>query len=145
MSFDIEICARTVWMEFRGEGSDAMLAGAWSIINRHNSGRWYAGKTLAQCCLYSALVGGKYSNFGQYSSWNTDDPNRMSMACVADDDPLLTECLSYVMDALQGDGSDPTGGATHYYANTLPAPPAWAATGTFTVQVGKTRFYKNVN
>ena len=40
-------------------------------------------------------------------------------------------------------GADPSLGATHYFAVSIPAP-AWAATGEFTTQVGNHRFYKNV-
>lgn len=135
MSFDVEIAARTLWMEFRGEGAPALQAGAWAIVNRHNAGKWYSGHTLAECCLIAY----------QFSSWNSTDPNRIAMARLDDADPLLQECRSYMLDALANEGSDPTDGATNYYSTDIVLPPAWAATATFTVQIGKTRFFKNVN
>lgn len=135
MSFDIEIAARTVWMESRGEGAQGMIACAWAIVNRHNAGKWYSGHTLAECCLIGY----------QFSSWNSTDPNRIEMARLDDGDALLQECRSYILDALSNEGADPTEGATNYYSTDIILPPTWAASATFTVQIGKTKFFKHVN
>ncbi len=48
------------------------------------------------------------------------------------------------MTVIRGEVPDPTGGATHYYATTMPRPPAWVKGATFTVQIGAHRFYRNV-
>lgn len=134
---DILIMTMTAWDEARGEGQDGIRAQIHSVINRFNAGRWYSRKTLAATCLLGYA----------YSAWNSNDPNRVASAEIPLDEPLMTLCRGEVTLALLDGSEDPTNGATHYYASTMPAPPAWAdpATGSkFTVQIGKHRFYMDV-
>lgn len=134
MTFDLDIAARTVWMESRSEPVAGQRAVAWVIANRHKTARWYSGHTLAECCLMAQ----------QFSCWNTNDPNRISMSRLDDDDPTLLSMRSYVIDAMAGTGTDPTFGATHYYASGIPTPP-WAKDAAPTVQIGRHRFFNHVN
>lgn len=133
MSFDLEIAARTLWMEARGEPSEGRRAVAHAILNRHLAGRWYSGATLAECCLLPA----------QFSSWNTADPNRREMARLREDDPLLAECRATVEAALDGSTPDPTGGATHYYGAGV-SEPAWVAGRQPSAIIGRHRFYAGI-
>ena len=131
MAFAREIAAATVYMEASGEPSLGRQAVAHVLVNRVADGRW--GSSLASVCLARA----------QFSCWDERDPNRMRLARLADTDAILLECLAFVDAAVAGE-PDPTGGATFYYADTMPNPPSWASQGTFTAQIGHHRFYKDV-
>ncbi|MNR58306.1 Cell Wall Hydrolase [compost metagenome] len=45
---------------------------------------------------------------------------------------------------LAGKVPDPTGGATHYYATTMPKPPVWAKSAKQTLMLGHHVFFKDV-
>lgn len=135
-SWDLAIAARTVWGEARNQGDDGMTAVAWAIANRQNAGKWYSRPTLAETCLYPY----------QFSCWNAADPNLQQCVRVLEADLILAYAARAVQNALDGTTTDPTSGATHYYAAGT-AVPAWAdpATGSiFTVQIGRHLFFRNV-
>lgn len=129
MAFDKEIAAMTVFMEASGEPPEGRRAVAWVLENRLASGNF--GQTLAEVCLEPF----------QISSWNTTDPNRKRLARTSDGDPILADCIAAVAEAMEGI-SDPTLGATNYYAASMSVPPDWASRMTFTVQIGNHLFYK---
>jgi spore germination cell wall hydrolase CwlJ-like protein len=129
MAYDTELATMTVYMEASGEGPEGMLAVAFVLVNRKN--RTY-GHTLATVCLEPL----------QFSCWNTSDPNRIRMAQLNDLDPTLGEAEHAVTTAINGSEPDPTHGAVNYYATSMRTPPDWAKRMTFTVELGKHRFYK---
>jgi spore germination cell wall hydrolase CwlJ-like protein len=129
MAYDMEIATCTVYMEASGEGPEGMLAVAFVLVNRKN--RTY-GHTLATVCLEPF----------QFSCWNTSDPNRIRVAQLKDDDPTLAQAEHAVTTAINGSEPDPTHGAVNYYATSMRTPPDWAKRMTFTVEIGKHRFYK---
>jgi cell wall hydrolase len=134
--WDIEVVARTVYGEARGEPPEGRLAVAYSIVNRLASGRWYAGRRLAETVLIR----------DQYSCWNSDkgdDADRRALVAVADDDPVLEACREAVHDALSGEVPDPTGGATHYESEKI-EPSPWVPSATFCGKFGSQLFYKGV-
>jgi N-acetylmuramoyl-L-alanine amidase len=45
---------------------------------------------------------------------------------------------------IAGAVADPTGGATHYYATTMPKAPAWAAKAKRALRLGRHVFFKDV-
>lgn len=47
---DIFALAQTLWGEARGEDDEGMMAVCCTVINRFNSGKWYAGKTIEETC-----------------------------------------------------------------------------------------------
>jgi len=69
---DVLTLARTVWGEARGESVAGQKAVICTVLNRFNSGRWYAGKTIAETCRKP----------WQYSCWNKKDPNRAKMEAL---------------------------------------------------------------
>ena len=132
MAYDAQIAALTIFCEASGEPYEGKLGVAASLFNRLKAGRF--GKTIASVCL------ARY----QYSEWNDDKADNANLrrgASVPDNDPVLSECSRAYYEALAG--ADPTHGATHYYAVSIPAP-SWAATGEFTVQLGHHKFFRNV-
>ena len=129
MAYDTELATMTVYMEASGEGSGGMLAVAWVIVNRKNR---HDGLTLATVCLEPF----------QFSCWNTESPNRIRMAQARDEDATLAEAEHAVTTAVNGALPDPTQGAVNYYSTSMRTPPDWAKRMTFTVEIGKHRFYK---
>lgn len=131
MAYSAEIATLTIAMEARGEGPDGELAVAFVLLNRLKLAKW--GSTLASVALAKK----------QFSCWNEGDPNRHTIAELKTDDPVILAART-ALDRASSGVSDPTHGATHYYAVTLPEAPDWANSGTFLVQIGKQRFYKDI-
>lgn len=138
---DIDILARTLWGEARGEGLHGMIAVGWAIRNRveadlNNDGKpdwWGEG--------YTGVCRAPY----QFSCWNKNDPN---YAYLIGQKIIQTSEFSAAIQAAQsvisGRIPDPTGGATHYYAASMKTPPNWAVKGKRTQQIGGHIFYKDV-
>lgn len=129
MAYDEEIATGTIWMEASGEPPEGRRGVAWVIVNRLNSGRY--GSSLAQVCLAP----------WQFSSWNTTSVDRKRLAQTSEADPVLLDCGAALQEAQAG-GTDPTQGATLYYADSMTTPPEWAAKATFTVKLGSQLFFR---
>lgn len=111
MDWNTGTAARTVWQEARGEPLEGQKAVAHVIINRLRSGRW--GKSLAEVCLDHA----------EFSGWRKppSDPNFAPACRLSDDAAPLVGFAALISAAMEGE-PDPTGGATHYHAKSIPAP-----------------------
>lgn len=134
---DREILARTLWGEARGEGLAGQLAVAWTIRNRVFDGKdksWW-GEGYAGVCLKA----------WQFSCWNKNDPN---YAYLSGAKPIPKGQFNQAMEAanavIDGTVDDMTGGATHYYATSMPKPPAWIKGAKLTLAMGHHRFYTEV-
>lgn len=139
-TLDIEVGARNIAMEARGEPVDGQQAVAWSMRNRLATGRW--GASISSVCLWHAAYSGWWCPRGKPSY---RDPNFAYATGLRDDDPVLVkmrEILTGVMAADQA--SDITQGSTHYFSTSMSSPPDWVEGATFTVQIGKHRFFKGV-
>lgn len=131
MSFGLEVAARTLAQEVRGEPIAGQEAVAHVIKNRLESKRW--GETLASVCLWP----------WQFSGWaRAKDPNFKYACGLPDDDPTLSHMRSVMQAALDSD-KDPTEGATHY-VNLAIVTPDWVKGATQTVKIGHHTFYKGV-
>lgn len=128
-TLQLQIAARTIYGEARGEGHAGMDAVAHVLLNRVKDGRW--GKTLFDVCLAP----------WQFSCWNKADPNRAVMLALDDADPILEQCAESV--SFAETNPDPTGGAMWYYADTMSAP-NWTVGATQTAHIGHHIFYRNV-
>lgn len=134
---DRDILARTLWGEARGEGLVGQIAVAWTIRNRVNDGKakswWGEG--------YAGVCQAQY----QFSCWNKNDPNYPFLSGAK---PIpagqFAQALRTADQVIAGSAPDPTGGATHYYATTMPKAPAWAAKAKQTVRIGQHVFFKDV-
>lgn len=135
---DIEIWAKTVYGEARGESGAARQLMAWTIRNR--AVQRYRGDSIAACAQWHA----------QYSCWNAADPNYRLVCDVSLDDPIFRYCMLsalLVVDAEQK--SDPTHGARHYHTTDKPSwaktwPPIWAVDHTPCATIGRHQFYNDV-
>lgn len=124
--------ARTIFGEARGEPFEGQVAVAHVILNRWRSGRWFAGKTIEGTCLKKS----------QFSCWNSNDPTYKRVVSVGMAE--LTPFLHIAENAYNNNPLDPTDGATHYYADTIPEP-KWAKGKTPTVKIGHHLFFKGIS
>lgn len=108
---DIDVAARTVWGEARGESFEGKVAVAHVIANRAATN--YMGDTLEAVCKKRK----------QFSCWNENDPNHKKIMALKKDNPAYQECLKAVAIALVSD-EDPTKGARHYHSKHIK--PYWA-------------------
>lgn len=120
---DLDILARTIYGEARGEGAEGMEAVACVVMNRYRSHKWYCGYTwkngmkvpsVAQTCLKR----------WQFSCWNKNDPNLDKVLRVTAQDKLFQECLLVAERAISGELKDFTNGAVYYHSKNIK--PQWA-------------------
>ena len=118
--FELELVARTVYGEARGEGWQGQLAVAWVIRNR-----------VATPRRFGAGVAGVIFRPSAFSCWR--DINGRKAAAADLTDPLYRACLSAAALVFADREPDPTGGANHYltsaaYATALATGhPPWPA------------------
>jgi len=134
---DRDILARTLWGEARGENLAGQIAVAWTIRNRVNDGKaksWW-GEGYAGVCQKPY----------QFSCWNKNDPNYAYLSGAKPIPPAqYAQALKAADQVMAGTVTDPTGGATHYYATTMPKPPTWAKGAMQTLKLGQHIFFKDV-
>jgi N-acetylmuramoyl-L-alanine amidase len=136
---DIDVLARTIFGEARGEGVQGMAAVACVIRNRvrldlHGDGRpdWW-GEGYEGVCLKP----------WQFSCWNAGDPNRPLLERVTKMDSLFAQAWAVASLAVAGGYLvDVTNGATHYHAKTVF--PDWAKGVKPCAEIGRHLFYRLV-
>jgi hypothetical protein len=127
---EVDILARTIYGEARGESDAGKAAVAWVVRNRAQRGGWW-GDDLVEVCLKPY----------QFSCWNQNDPNRRIVERLSTrGNPLFQKCINIASDVLTGKISDPTVGANHYHADSVK--PNWASSERFTVQIDNHLFYR---
>jgi len=138
---DLDILARTIYGEARGEGTEGMEAVALVIMNRYRAGKWFTGyvfcngqkiPSIAQTCLKKA----------QFSCWNKDDVNLPKLKKVTAEDKTFRECLIIARKALDGKLCDFTNGALFYHARGVK--PRWAERKTPCYEVENHLFYNDI-
>jgi spore germination cell wall hydrolase CwlJ-like protein len=134
---ELDIFARTLWGEVRGESALGKIAAAWTIRNRVEDGKrnsWW-GEGYAGVCQKPY----------QFSCWNRNDPNYPFLSgAKAIPAGEYRAAMAAAVVVIAGGEPDPTFGATHYYATTMPKPPAWAAKATKTATIGHHVFFRDV-
>lgn len=136
-ALEIDVLARTLWGEARGEGEAGMIAVAHVILNRVKvaqlKGRYWWGNTVIQVCQKP----------NQFSCWNRSDPNFGKLQKVDENDRAFLKALWIARDVLDKNGTDdPTEGATHYHAANIT--PYWAKKEKPCAVIGRHMFYKLV-
>jgi spore germination cell wall hydrolase CwlJ-like protein len=131
---DVDVLARTLWGEARGEGAAGMVAVGWTIRNRAAKPGWW-GRDIVSVCQAP----------WQFSCWNKNDPNYPYLS-GAKQIPAgeYLRAREAALAVISGSQPDPTGGATHYYATTMAKPPAWAAKAKRTATIGRHVFFRDV-
>ena len=131
---DVDILARTLWGETRGESDLGKTAVAWVIRNRTSRAPAYSWpSTLHQVCKQPS----------QFSCWNENDPNRPKLLSVTESNSQFRVCLDIARKVIQGKLPDPTNGADHYFANYIEIPD-WAKGLDPIAEIGVHLFYRLV-
>lgn len=131
---DIDIFARTLYGEARGEytenGLAAFIAVGNVIHNRLKRGEKY-GKTLTEVCLKPR----------QFSCWNQHDPNRILIQKEElEHDPLFRCCQKVARKITSGIWPDLTRNSDHYHATSCK--PSWSRNAAIKLRLGRHIFYK---
>ena len=129
-ALDLDIAARTVYGEARGESDAGKLAVAWVIRNRVEAETWF-GEGIAGVCKKP----------WQFSCWNQNDPNREKLLVLKKDSIGYQQALAAVARALVSI-DDPTDGSRHYHTKAVR--PHWAI-GKPTKIIGNHLFFNDVN
>lgn len=133
---ELDVMARTVWGEARGEGVTGMQAVAAVIINRvavaQRKNNYWWGNNIIEVCQKPY----------QFSCWNKDDPNYRQLIAVSDTDPIFTLAKRTSSRILLGFLPDITNGADHYHTRMIM--PHWARGQTPVARIGQHLFYKLV-
>lgn len=131
---EIDVLARTLWGEARGEGTHGMHAVANVIVNRvkvaeQEGGKWW-GNNIIQVCQKPY----------QFSCWNRSDPNFRKLQAVDDKNLYFATALRISRRALAECLADITEGATHYHAAGIE--PYWARREKPCAVIGNHIFYR---
>ena len=130
---ELEIFAKTLFGEARGEKLPGIEAVANVIINRakhaQKIGKYWWGNTIEEICLKPF----------QFSCWNKDDPNQKILGQDLTGNKIYQVCERVAKRAIAGFLPDNTHGATHYH--TLSCNPAWARCAVPCAQIGHHLFY----
>lgn len=142
---DVEIMARTIYGEARGEGVAGMQAVANVIINRYKEAR--RKTTLA--LRWGITIAGVCKKKAQFSCWNPEnglsknDVNIMNnyklMTHVTRSDSLYNTAYNIALRAVNGTLADNTNGATYYHTTSVK--PTWAVNKTPVALVASHKFY----
>ena len=132
----IDILARTIYGEARGESITGMEAISSVIINRVNfskrKGRYWWGNTIKEVCLKP----------WQFSCWNDSDPNSKLIKSVDTDDKIFAICKRISQRAVAGLIKDNTSNATHYHTKSIN--PKWSIGKAPCAEIGSHLFYNNI-
>jgi N-acetylmuramoyl-L-alanine amidase len=136
-SNDIDILARTIYGEARGEyacleGGLASLIGVGNVVmNRLNVNPFY-GSTIQDIC---------HKPF-QFSCWNQNDSNRELLLRGDIHDPVFTLCCEVATKIVRQEWPDLTKGSDHYHSTSLPQIPYWARGQKPKVRLARHVFYQ---
>jgi spore germination cell wall hydrolase CwlJ-like protein len=134
---EIDVLARTLFGEARGEPIEGVEAVACVVLNRARisevKGRYWWGNGIIGVCQKPY----------QFSCWNRNDPSYQRLINVSAEDIHFATCLRIARRAVIGALKDVTKGATHYHANYVD--PYWARGETPVKIIGAHLFYKLVS
>ena len=149
---EIELLAKTIWGEARGESKAGKIATAQRLS--------FAETTKWRCAIaHTALNRLKISQATAYDDWwgntleeillqpyqfschNPGDPNKAFFAKLTTGDPQFRECLEIARGVMNGSIPDNTGGASHYF-NFNVVLPEWSKEMEKTARIGNHDFYK---
>lgn len=132
---EVEILAKTIYGEARGERREGMEAVACVVINRvkvalAHGGKYWWGNDVSSVCLKKM----------QFSCWNENDPNSRVLERNLSGDIVYLLCEQIARNAIKGILEDKTNGATHYH--TWNIKPKWAENKVPSATIGHHIFYK---
>jgi len=130
----IDVLARTLWGEARGEGVAGMEAVACVILNRvkhaqERGGYWWGNDIISVC-----------QKPYQFSCWNRSDPNYRKLLEVTEKDVHFATALRVARRTVAGALADVTNNATHYHERSIK--PSWSKGETPVFQLHNHIFYR---
>ncbi len=132
----IDILARTIYGEARGESISGQEAVANVIINRlefaKKKKRYWWGNDIISICQAPF----------QFSCWNVSDANYKIISKVDDNDVSFCIARRIATRAVNGVLQDNTNGATHYHTKSVF--PKWAKKKIPCAEIGAHLFYNDV-
>jgi spore germination cell wall hydrolase CwlJ-like protein len=128
---DIDITARTLYGEARGQPVEGIIAVAGVIMNRVAAKRY--GDGPAGVCLRP----------WQFSCWNASDPNKAIIEAVEPGNREFDWCRLVASLAVRGLLHDPSGQATHYH--TTGVAPDWSRGKTPCAVIGDHLFFRDID
>ncbi len=129
---ELEVLAKTIFGEARGESPLGQEAIGFVVLNRINAKSWW-GRDIIGVCKHP----------WQFSCWNKKDPNSAKLNSMSANDPDLRSAMDAARRVLTRQVQNPIGNATHYYADSIPEP-SWAAAGTLVKKIGRHRFFADI-
>ena len=125
---DLISLSLNVYYEARGESLQGQQAVALVTLNRTKESRW--PDTVHEVVWQ-----------GKQFSWTIQHTNVDAAVNAVRNPVKFRECMCVAADVLAGKVEDFTGGANHYYADTIPMP-QWARNMTTTLIIGHHRFLR---
>jgi spore germination cell wall hydrolase CwlJ-like protein len=133
---EIDVLARTIFGEARGEPVKGMEAVANVILNRvrisEKKGRYWWGNGIIGVCQKPY----------QFSCWNKSDPSYQRLINVTESNIHFATALRIARRAVINALRDNTQGATHYHADYVS--PYWARGEVPVCSIGRHIFYRLV-
>lgn len=130
----VDVLARTLFGECRGEPEIGQIAVAWVVKNRAARPSWW-GKTVAGVCLAP----------WQFSCWlpeDHDEGQRERLEALDDSNPIYVQLRALAQKVIDGTVPDPTHGATHYKVHGTKASWDHAIASLTPVRIGHHDFYR---
>lgn len=147
---DVDVMARTIYGEARGETMQGMRAVGNVILNRAHSPGWWSriniddlidGFDESLADIPDDSVEAVCRKPWQFSPWNYGNPNRLKVEDVTLDNRRFRDAYYAALAVIQGRASDPTDGATHFYAPSVMGTPTWLENATLHASIGGHKFY----
>jgi spore germination cell wall hydrolase CwlJ-like protein len=131
----IDVMARTIWGEARGEGLKGMEAVGFVIMNRYKiskiKGKFWWGNNISEICKKPY----------QFSCWNKKDVNYEKLINVTTDDKLFATAKRIASKLVRlNNNRDITNCADHYH--TVNTRPNWLNVDKVVANIGNHIFYK---
>jgi len=137
---DLDVMAKTVWAEARGEDTVGQQAVAWVIRNRYEHPRWWSRHRDA---ITDDTIAAVCRDPFQFSAWNPRDPNRQRLEGTKLLSDLSFKAIRKICEMVLCDElPDPTGGADHYCVSKIAKYTNWARGKAPVKTIGRHSFYR---
>jgi spore germination cell wall hydrolase CwlJ-like protein len=144
----VDVLARTVYGEARGESEMGRLAVAYVACNRAEiAARYVEAHGRAHPLYGDGTVASACTMPWQFSCWNENDPNRAELLALDLYSDAGRPSLWAATTAINRSAPDPSNQATHYHTAMPPHdgidwPPSWAEGQKVVATIGSHVFYR---
>jgi spore germination cell wall hydrolase CwlJ-like protein len=144
----VDVLARTVYGEARGESELGRLAVAYVACNRAEiAARYVEAHGRAHPLYGDGSVASACQMPWQFSCWNENDPNRAELLALDLYSDAGRPSLWAANTAINRSAPDPSNGATAYHTAMAPRdgidwPPSWAEGQKVVATIGSHVFYR---